>query len=218
VTARTALYRYFAADGSLLYIGIAFDPDARAEQHARNAHDTWWPQAATRTDEWFDSRRDAEFAEIDAIAKERPRFNVRDNPHAPQAIQRIDRARAARKELLPQEASFKHYMRVAELIRSRIASGELPPKAKVSHTAYASEFGVSTGTVKRACDHLADAGILQRIHGHRVPPEADGGYRWFWLPVDGYAEQAAANLRAGMSDEQLAKLMAALQASESKAA
>lgn len=215
---RTALYRYFATDGSLLYVGIAFDPDVRAEQHARNAHDTWWKLAAKRTDEWFNTRRDAEFAEIDAIAKERPRSNVRDNPHAPQAIQRIEQARSAKVELLPEGPSFKHYMRVAEVIRQRIESGELPPRAKVSHTAYAAEFGVSAETVKRACNHLANLGMLQRGHGHRVPPEPTGGFRWFWLPVDGHAEQAAANLRAGMGDEQVALLIAALQRPSAEAA
>lgn len=218
MTGRTALYRYFDTDGQLLYVGIAFDPEVRAEQHARSAHDTWWKLAAKRTDEWFDTRRDAEFAEIDAIARERPRFNVRDNPHAPQAIERIERARSARTELLPEGPSFKHYLRVAEVIRQRIESGELPPRAKVSHTGYAAEFGVSAETVKRACNHLASLGVLQRVHGHRVPPEPSGGFRWFWLPVDGHVDEAAANLRAGMSDEQVELLIAALQRSSAKAA
>jgi DNA-binding transcriptional regulator YhcF (GntR family)/predicted GIY-YIG superfamily endonuclease len=208
---RTALYRYFAADDSLLYVGVAFDPAARAEQHARNAYDTWWRLAAKRTDEWFDSRLEAELSEIDAIARERPRFNVRDNPHAPEAIQRIDRARSARKELLPREESNKHYMRVAELIRNRIESGELPAGAKVSHTAYAAEFGVSIETVKRACGTLAKDGLLLPGHGHRVVPDPPAGKRWFYLPVNRPEEMASA-LREAMSDDQVAALMAALVA------
>lgn len=211
MTTRTALYRYFAADDSLLYVGIAFDPDARAKQHARNAYDTWWKLAAKRTDEWFDSRLEAEFAEIDAIAKERPRYNVRDNPHAPEAIQRIEQARAARTELLPHDESNKHYMRVAELIRNKIESGELPPGAKVSHAAYAAEFGVSRETVKRACGKLAEVGLLQHGHGHRVTPEPPAGNRWLFLPVN-RPEEAATALREAMTDEQIAALMAALVA------
>lgn len=102
-------------------------------------------------------------------------------------------------------------MRIAELIRSRIQSGELPSGSKVSHSAYAAEFGVSRETVKRACDALADDGLLHRGHGHFVPAVATVGHRWFWLPVDGRPEEAAASLRGAMSDEQIAALVAALQ-------
>lgn len=101
-------------------------------------------------------------------------------------------------------------MRVAELIRSRIESGELPPGAKVSHTAYAAEFGVSVETVKRACDRLTEDGLLLHGHGHRVP-DRPAGNRWFFLSVD-RPEEVAGALREAMTDEQVAALMAALVA------
>ncbi|GAB2966092.1 hypothetical protein GCM10023080_029910 [Streptomyces pseudoechinosporeus] len=109
---------------------------------------------------------------------------------------------------LPHEESGKHYKRVAELIRKKIASGELPSGSKVSHTAYAAEFGVSRETVKSACDRLADVGLLQRGHGHRVPPAPPPvEYAWLRLPINGRPEEAAAELRAAMSDEPLAALV-----------
>ncbi|MFF9168278.1 MULTISPECIES: hypothetical protein [unclassified Streptomyces] len=78
---RTALYRFFDDSDSLLYVGIAYDPDRRAKLHARSAADTWWPLIKERTDEWFDTRKEAEAAEKAAIASERPRFNMKDSTH-----------------------------------------------------------------------------------------------------------------------------------------
>ncbi|KAB1146910.1 GntR family transcriptional regulator [Streptomyces luteolifulvus] len=102
-------------------------------------------------------------------------------------------------------------MRVAELIRSRIESGELPPGTKVSHTAYAVEFGVSRETVKRACGKLAEFGILQHGHGHRVAPEPSAGNGWLFLRAN-RPEEVAIALREAMTDDQVAALMAALVA------
>lgn len=208
---RTALYRYFAVDDSLLYVGIAFDPEARGRQHSRTASDTWWHLAAKRTDEWFENRRDAELAELDAITYERPRFNVRDNPHTTEDVQRMQRVRAAKAERLPGSGSHAHWLRVAELIRSRIESGELPPKTKVSHAAYASEFGVSVDTVKRACRELADEGLLQRGHGYRVAPGPPSDRRWLLLSLNRPTEMAE-TLRKAMGDDQVRALMAAFVA------
>ncbi|MEV5314282.1 GIY-YIG nuclease family protein [Streptomyces sp. NPDC052610] len=79
--ARTALYRFRDAAGSLLYLGISSDPDRRETQHARDAAETWYPLVSDRTVTWFDSREEAEAAEKAAIAAERPRFNVKGSTH-----------------------------------------------------------------------------------------------------------------------------------------
>ncbi|WP_208903947.1 GIY-YIG nuclease family protein [Streptomyces incarnatus] len=73
---RTALYRLYDAEDTLLYVGIAGDPRSRWAQHARDKRDTWWPQVHTRDVEWFDTREMAEEAELAAILAERPRHNA----------------------------------------------------------------------------------------------------------------------------------------------
>lgn len=67
-----AVYRLFAADGTLLYIGSAFDPGGRCVQHQEKA---WWGSVTTRNDEWHPSRGSAYAAEMKAIASERPLHN-----------------------------------------------------------------------------------------------------------------------------------------------
>jgi hypothetical protein len=71
---RTALYRLFDADDTLLYVGITVDPETRWWNHAKEK--SWWPEVANRTVEWFDNRAAAEAAEFTAIVTEDPRYNV----------------------------------------------------------------------------------------------------------------------------------------------
>ncbi|MFJ7489737.1 hypothetical protein ACIQZB_00500 [Streptomyces sp. NPDC097727] len=68
-----AVYRLWGAEGILLYIGSAYDPEERAKDHK---HTTWWPRVTRRTDEWHDSREAAYDAEGRAIAAESPAHNV----------------------------------------------------------------------------------------------------------------------------------------------
>lgn len=70
----TALYRLFDAEGALLYIGIAVDPNTRWRVHA--GEKTWWTEVASKTVEWFQNRLLAQAAEAEAIAIEAPRYNV----------------------------------------------------------------------------------------------------------------------------------------------
>lgn len=70
---RTALYRLFAAENTLLYIGIANDVERRFKQHERTKR--WWPQVTLREIEWFGTRAEAESAEVLAIVTENPRHN-----------------------------------------------------------------------------------------------------------------------------------------------
>lgn len=74
MTKRAALYRFFNATGELLYIGISNDPKVRWSAHAGDKR--WWPEVAEKAVDWFPSREVAEQAEIAAIAKESPRYNV----------------------------------------------------------------------------------------------------------------------------------------------
>jgi predicted GIY-YIG superfamily endonuclease len=68
------LYRHFDKDGKLLYVGISISVIQRLSQHRRSR---WFGEIASITIEKFPSRRDAARAEMVAIRKECPRFNIR---------------------------------------------------------------------------------------------------------------------------------------------
>lgn len=70
----TSLYRHFACDGSLLYVGISLSWLARTKAHSRSSR--WFEQVAKVEIERFPSRAAALDAERDAIRSERPKFNV----------------------------------------------------------------------------------------------------------------------------------------------
>lgn len=72
-TRRTALYRLFDASDVLLYVGVAFAPEARCNVHRSDK--AWWPQVARRTVEWHDTRLLALAAEDRAIEIEHPVHN-----------------------------------------------------------------------------------------------------------------------------------------------
>ena len=58
------------------------------------------------------------------------------------------------------------YMRVAEDIAARIASGELKPGARLrAERDLARYYGVSYGTVRRAMEVLRERGLITTIHG-----------------------------------------------------
>ncbi len=77
MTTDCALYRHFAADQTLLYVGISDDPFRRASQHRCVE---WSEQIAHMTVEWHPTRKSAEDAEKIAIATERPLHNKRHLP------------------------------------------------------------------------------------------------------------------------------------------
>lgn len=66
----TTLYRLFAADGALLYVGIAGNPGRRFEQHAQ--HKPWWSTVDRVHREHHPTRQAAELAERTAISNEHP--------------------------------------------------------------------------------------------------------------------------------------------------
>ncbi len=72
-TRRTALYRLYDDADVLLYVGIAFDPEARWKEHVRKP---WWRDVARKAAEWHDPRLLALDAEAIAVEAERPLYNV----------------------------------------------------------------------------------------------------------------------------------------------
>lgn len=76
-TRNHVLYRMFAGDGRLLYVGITADVGMRLHAHAGDQ--PWWREVATITVEHFDDRATALTAETTAILTERPAHNVQHN-------------------------------------------------------------------------------------------------------------------------------------------
>jgi hypothetical protein len=68
------LYRYFDASGALLYIGITFNPVVRDREHG--LYSPWHKMAVSTLLEAYPDRNAAIKAEIIAIAKEKPAFNI----------------------------------------------------------------------------------------------------------------------------------------------
>jgi predicted GIY-YIG superfamily endonuclease len=71
---RTAVYRMYASDGSLLYIGISNNFGRRWLQHEGTK--PWWPEMQRQTVDWFPTRAEASREEEAAIAAERPKYNI----------------------------------------------------------------------------------------------------------------------------------------------
>jgi len=58
------------------------------------------------------------------------------------------------------------YVRVADDIAARIASGELVPGARLrSERDLAEHYGVAYGTIRRATAVLRERGLIETIHG-----------------------------------------------------
>ena len=72
---RTELYRHFAANGELLYVGISLCAVGRLRQHRATAE--WFDQIARIDVEVFPSREEALSAEYHAVTTEGPKYNTK---------------------------------------------------------------------------------------------------------------------------------------------
>lgn len=68
-----ALYRLYAGDGALLYVGVTKDPPGRWRHH--RSQKPWWPEVCDKRLTWCHDEREALIAEREAIRTERPRYN-----------------------------------------------------------------------------------------------------------------------------------------------
>jgi predicted GIY-YIG superfamily endonuclease len=71
---RHVLYRMYAADDDLLYVGLTKDPASRFKQHSDSKD--WFPTVAKITVQHFATREELVVAEVEAIRKEGPRYNI----------------------------------------------------------------------------------------------------------------------------------------------
>ncbi len=69
----TFVYRLYAMDGRLLYVGLSKKPQQRLQQHAISQK--WWGEVVRHELQGFPTRTEARSAELAAISTERPLFN-----------------------------------------------------------------------------------------------------------------------------------------------
>lgn len=99
-----ALYRFYAEDGSLLYIGITLNVASRFRDHAHGK--PWWTSVHRIELEHYDDRDSVLVAETAAIRAEHPRYNVIHNTRAPRFVAPA-KPRTV-EEMTP--VQFAHYM------------------------------------------------------------------------------------------------------------
>jgi predicted GIY-YIG superfamily endonuclease len=73
----TAVYRAYNRYGELLYVGISHHSLRRFGEHSQDK--PWWTEVDTVKITHYDSRTEALTAERQAIADERPQYNVQHN-------------------------------------------------------------------------------------------------------------------------------------------
>lgn len=115
------LYRFFDTADRLLYVGISKELPTRWRSHGLIKD--WWPQVARATIEHYDSRGEAEEAEIKAILTEAPLYNLRNAPER----------QPLTAKLVAQYASLK----------------PAGPRGELTPAEAAAELSVSTATVRR---------------------------------------------------------------------
>lgn len=155
----TALYRLFAADGELLYLGITHDPKERCAYHSHTK--TWWHLVTRRVVEWYGSREEAVDAEKTATAAERPRFDsaARFGGDWTKVPRRSNYIPEGLDEL---EATIRG--RVVDRVYA--AGRPLPPSTRMS-----TELGHSIPSIRDVLYRLMQEGLLER-RGSRywMPP------------------------------------------------
>ncbi|MFC9987835.1 GntR family transcriptional regulator [Streptomyces globisporus] len=154
---RTALYRLYDTDDALLYIGISNNPGFRWKAHLYSDSKKWAPLATRRTDEWFETRREALAAEAAAIQAERPRFNGTHN---------FKQAWFSPTIWTPIRGARKCGV-ITERIRLEIEAGHWGAGMRVpSGSQIATETGASLSTTAKALRPFIRSGVLS-VHGGR---------------------------------------------------
>lgn len=70
-----AVYRYFNAEGALMYVGSTENLEKRHGKHRSSSW--WWAFISDTCVSWYPSREEAEDEERRAYAKEHPLYNKR---------------------------------------------------------------------------------------------------------------------------------------------
>jgi predicted GIY-YIG superfamily endonuclease len=150
-----AVYRLWDADGNLLYIGSAYDPDERCKEHRKKP---WWPEVARRTEEWCSNRGSAYKAELAAIAVEKSKYNAMGTPsYRPpdtEAVRRRKELGPLRQRLL--EESWGVARTACAAARAEgAASADVEIAGKLAEIEFLENTGLFAGAVKERRRRLA---------------------------------------------------------------
>jgi predicted GIY-YIG superfamily endonuclease len=144
------LYRHFAADGSLLYVGISLCAINRLSQHKEGSH--WFDQIATVKIERFPDRKQALAAERAAIMRERPKHNLRPSAKQTDEIEHDETKEAAksRKDLLLRLVRFDPVYSMGEaaeaLAMSTFSIGKLIAAGEIGYIERGRRKFISAGS------------------------------------------------------------------------
>lgn len=161
---RVAVYRLFAKDGVLLYVGVTAHVAARFAQHEAGKY--WWPQVAGKTVEWHDSRADALKAEAAAIVSESPVHNGESPAQRPSVAlaaggcSRCGPGGWRRRPLQPQRPPSAA-ARIAADLEGQIRNGELAAGSQLPLLrTLAAQHGVSMSIAGNAIALLRRSGLV----------------------------------------------------------
>ncbi|EGE40818.1 GntR family transcriptional regulator [Streptomyces sp. SID4928] len=187
---RTALYRFYDADGNLLYVGITKDTQHRFASHRRTK--SWWPEVDRNEIAWLDSPALAEEAEKEAIAREKPRHNVSAN--------------AMKVAKLTPPGKRVGYKDIADDLRRAILSGEYAPGSRLPGlNQLMREYASAESTVRQAFATLKSEELIRSRQGAGIFVRDLDANRKVAVPAD-QPQQAADLLARHMSPSALREL------------
>jgi GIY-YIG catalytic domain len=144
------LYRHFDKSGTLLYVGISISAVRRLAQHKTKA--AWFPAIALIEVEHFPNRAAAQRAEVAAIIKERPKYNLAHSvvpasppPEPASPLSRVARRLLEKRAVLRFDDAARYLDLTRDELRFALSSG-LGPKGGWFPGRNAGTFGLGAPT------------------------------------------------------------------------
>ena len=116
----TNLYRHFDKEGSLLYVGISLSAVNRLSGHSSGSR--WFSEIARVEISNFDTKEAARDAEIEAIKRENPKYNLRHAMKPEPAKEKMD---DTKKTEARQRDRLINFRDVNALIGSKCKTGHM---------------------------------------------------------------------------------------------
>jgi predicted GIY-YIG superfamily endonuclease len=170
---KTALYRFYAADGELLYVGITQQIETRWKTHQRDK--IWWNDVARKEHVWIETRAEAEELERTAIQTEHPRYD-RTRPGYGSQHGSITHKR-------PLDDPYQEGIvaRTERAMRSDLESGAIPKWSLLPTNAVLAErYETSRAAIEHVLRRLYNDGLL-----------ASTGAQYINAPREGFPSVAA---------------------------